>query len=138
MHMATIYHSASVQVPPGVAWDFLDRYTRSEVHVFSACVSEHQEADCRIVTLADGTEVRERNVTVDGERMRAVYTVPGLLGAEHHQAEMRVVREADGGATLVWCTDILPHEYAELLRETYAAMFDELVDAVNHHEGPLS
>jgi len=133
--MATIFYSSPVRVSPAVAWDFLDRYTRAEVHAFSVCVSERQEGNVRIVTLGDGSEVRERNVTVDPERMRAVYSVPGLLGAEHHQAEMRVVHEADGGATLEWCTDIVPDELAELLREPYASMFAELVDAVNRHRG---
>lgn len=133
--MATIFYASPVQVTPAVAWDFLDRYTRSEVHAFSVCVGERQEGDARIVTLVDGTEVRERNVTVDPERMRAVYTVPGLMGAEHHQAEMRVVADSDGRATLEWCTDIVPDELADLLREPYATMFAELLGAVNRHRG---
>ncbi len=131
--MATLRFSARVRVPPETAWDFLERYTRSAVHVFAACVGERQEGDVRVVTLADGSEVRERNVTVDAALMRAVYTVPGLLGAEHHQAEMRVERHADGGASVVWCTDVLPHALAERLRETYTTMFDELVHAVERH-----
>jgi hypothetical protein len=60
--------------------------------------------------------------------------VPGLLGAEHHQADMRIDQGRDGRAALVCCTDILPNELADLLRGTYAAMFDELVDAVHDHE----
>jgi hypothetical protein len=40
--MATLFHSAQVQVSPEVAWDFLDRYTRSEGHVFSAFVGLNQ------------------------------------------------------------------------------------------------
>jgi len=134
--MATIHHSAPLRVPADVAWDFLDRYTRSEVHVFSACVGERQDRDDRVVTLADGTEIRERNVTVDADHMRAVYTVPGLLGAEHHQAEMCVIDDGHGGATLVWCTDVLPHALAEPLRDVYAGMFEELLDAVNRHRVP--
>ena len=63
--MATIYREAKLTVTADVAWDFLERYTRSEVHVFSACTSEHQEDDCRVVTLIDGSEVWERNVSVD-------------------------------------------------------------------------
>ncbi|MEV2242264.1 SRPBCC family protein [Micromonospora sp. NPDC049891] len=131
--MATIYHEAKLTVTADVAWDFLDRYTRSEVHVFSACTSERQEDDYRVVTLADGTEIRERNVTVDPVRMRAVYAIPGFPGAEHHQAEMRVLADGDGAATLVWTTDILPHELVEHLGETYGVMFGELVTAVNEH-----
>jgi hypothetical protein len=131
--MASIHHSAPLEVPAAVAWDFVERYTRAEVHVFSACVSERLDGDVRVVVLGDGTEVRERNVTVDHYRMRAVYTVPGLLGAEHHQAEMRIVQQQDGSASLEWCTDVLPHELADLLRDTYAAMFGELLAAVHAH-----
>jgi hypothetical protein len=65
--------------------------------------------------------------------MRAVYTVPWVLGTEHHKAEMRVVPHDDGGAIVEWTTDIVPHELADVLREPYAAMFDELVSAVNRH-----
>ena len=128
-----VFYASAVRVSPAVAWDFLDRYSRSEVHAFSVCVGERQEGNVRVVTLGDGSEVREENVTVDPERMRAVYTVPGLLGADHHQAEMRVVSDTDGGAILEWSTDIAPDELAELLREPYATMFAELVDAVNRH-----
>lgn len=131
--LATIYHSARLDVPAATAWDFVERYTRSEVHVFSVCVGEHQDGDTRVVVLGDGSEVRERNVTVDPGRMRAVYTVPGLPGVEHHQAEMRVVRGAAGIAHLEWCTDVLPDEYADQLRDAYGPMFEELVSAVNGH-----
>src|SRR5215472_8540563 len=130
--MATIYFSALVRVPAETAWDFLDRYARSQVRAFSVCAAVRQEAGDRVVTLTNGREVRERIVTVDAERMRAVYTVPGLAGADHHQAEMRVERHAHGGVSVVWCTDVLPHAVAERLRDAYAPMFAELVDAVKH------
>jgi hypothetical protein len=131
--MATILHSAAVQVPADVAWDFLDRYTRAEVHVFSACVREFQDGDDRVVVLADGTEIREHNITVDPQRRRAVYTVTESLGLQHHQAEMRVVDGDDRPAVLEWCTDLLPNDTAEMFREFYALMFQELLAAVNGH-----
>ena len=34
--MASIHFTARLDVPAEVAWDFLERYTRSEVHMFSA------------------------------------------------------------------------------------------------------
>ncbi|UGQ11743.1 SRPBCC family protein [Yinghuangia sp. ASG 101] len=136
--MATLHFRAPLRVPPETAWHFLECYSRAEVHAFSACVAERREGNVRVVTLADGGEVRERNVTVDAGLMRAVYTVPGLHGAEHHQAEMRIERHADGGAFLVWCTDVLPHRLAEHLREAYTTMFDELLDAVHRHRGPMT
>jgi len=131
--MATLYHSARLDVAPDVAWDFLDRYTRSEVHVFSACVAERREGDWRVVTLEDGSELRERNITVDPARMRAVYTVPGMAGAEHHQAEMRVEVD-DHGAALVWVTDVLPASLTDDIADMYVVLFAELVHAVNAHE----
>lgn len=136
--MSAIYHEAVVDVPAPVAWDFLSRYARAEVHVFSSCVAERLEGDYRVVTLADGTEVPERNVTVDAALMRAVYTVPGLLGAEHHQAEMRVIDGGDGTALLSWTTDVAPDAIADHLREAYGVLFAELVGAVNAHTAELS
>ncbi|AEB45242.1 MULTISPECIES: hypothetical protein [Micromonospora] len=131
--MGTIHHEATLTVPADVAWDFLDRYTRAEVHIFSACVGERQQDDHRVVTLIDGTELWERNVTVDPQRRRAVYAIPGFPGAEHHQAEMRVLTDDNGTATLLWTTDILPHSLAAHLSDTYAVMFSELLAAVNGH-----
>ncbi|WP_341715693.1 hypothetical protein QQG74_16675 [Micromonospora sp. FIMYZ51] len=131
--MGTIYRQAKLTVTADVAWDFLDRYTRSEVHVFSAAKGERQEDDYRVVTLADGTELWERNVTVDAGLMRAVYAIPEFPGAEHHQAEMRVLRDGDDAATVVWITDLLPHELVNHLSEVYDVMFSELVAAINKH-----
>jgi Polyketide cyclase / dehydrase and lipid transport len=131
--MGTIHRTAMIDVTPEVAWDFLDRYTRSEVHVFSNCVAERQEGEYRVVTLPDGQEIWERNVTVDRARRRAVYAISGLLGAEHHQAEMRVDVADDGSARLVWITDLLPDAFAEQLAPVYDQLFDELTAAVNAH-----
>jgi hypothetical protein len=132
--MATIYRTAKLDVPAEVAWDFVDRYTRSEVHAFSNCVAERQEADYRVVNTVDGMEIWERNVTVDSERMRAVYAIPDFPGgAEHHQAEMRIDRGTDGSATLVWITDMLPDELAEAMAENYDQLMTDLVQAINNH-----
>jgi hypothetical protein len=46
---------------------------------------------------------------------------------------MRVLEESDGTARLEWCTDVLPHEYAQQLRTVYGPMFGEMVTAVNGH-----
>lgn len=131
--MGAVYHTAPLAVQAEVAWDFLDRYTRSEVHVFSSCTSERQVGDYRVVTIVNGDEVWEENVTVDPEHMRAVYRIPGLQGSVHHQAEMRVVNDADGKTSLVWVTDFLPHSIVEEVRDTYEVLFEELVAAVNGH-----
>lgn len=131
--MGSIHFTAKLDVPADVAWDFLERYTRSEVHVFSSCVAERQEGEYRVVTLADGNEVWERNVTVDPVNRRASYTISGLNGAEHHHAEMRVDVGSGDAVTLVWVTDYLPHELADQRAAGYAVLFDELVAGVLAH-----
>ena len=131
--MASIYHAVQLDAPADAAWDFLDRYTRAEVHVFSACVAERCEGEYRVVTLTDGQEIWERNVTVDPVRRRASYTVLGLNDVAHHHAEMRIDVDRDGSVTLVWVTDFLPHEIAGQYAANYAALFDELVAAATAH-----
>jgi hypothetical protein len=131
--MGTIYCEAQVDVPADVAWDYLDRFTRAEVLPFSSCVAGRLDGEHRVVTMPGGHEVWERNVTVDPVRRRTSYTITGLNGAEHHHAEMRVDAAPDGTVTLVWVTDYLPHELADQRAAGYAALFDELVAAVNAH-----
>jgi hypothetical protein len=80
--MGTIYKSAEIDVPASKAWTFLERYTRSEVHVFSNCVSERQDGEYRVVNTVDGMEIWELNVAIDNEHMRASYTIAGLFGGK--------------------------------------------------------
>ncbi|MFJ9127707.1 SRPBCC family protein [Streptomyces sp. NPDC102340] len=136
--MSSVHRSAELDVSADVAWDFIERYTRSEVHVFSLCRSERQEGEYRVVTLRDGREIWERNVTVDPAHRRAAYTVPHLNGAEHHHAEMRVEVDRLGGVHLIWVTDYLPHEIADERAARYDDLFAELVAAVNAHGGTMA
>lgn len=131
--MGSIHFEARLDVPADVAWDFLERYTRSEVHVFSSCVAERREGEYRVVTLANGQEVWERNVTVDPAHRRASYTISELNGAAHHHAEMRVDVRSGDEVTLVWVTDYLPHQIADQSAAVYAVLFEELVAAVTAH-----
>ncbi|MGD9796448.1 MAG: SRPBCC family protein [Acidimicrobiia bacterium] len=128
--MGTIYCKAHIDVPAAKAWDFLDRYTRSENHIFSNCVSERQDGEYRVVTTVDGMEIWELNVSVDAENMRASYTIPGLLGAEHHHASMQVLDDGTDGCMLVWITDFRPHDWAEEIRPFYDVMFAEMIAAI--------
>jgi hypothetical protein len=131
--VGSIYYAEKLDVPAGVAWDYLDRFARAEVLPFSSAVAVRREGECRVVTMPGGYEVQERIVTVDPVRRRTSYTIQGRGDAEHHHAEMRVDAGGDGAVTLVWVTDYLPHELAEQRAAGYAALFDELVAAVNAH-----
>jgi hypothetical protein len=131
--VASIYRVATLEVSPEVAGDYLERFAYARAHVFSMATGERMEGDARIVTQADGSEIVELNVTVDPVRRRVAYTVPGLNGAEHHHAEMRVDVDADGSARLSWTIDYLPHHLAEEREELYDGLFAELLAAVNSH-----
>jgi len=48
--MVSMYQAGDLGVSCAEAWDFVDRYTRSEAHAFSACTSERQVADYRVAT----------------------------------------------------------------------------------------
>jgi hypothetical protein len=133
--MGSIYHTARLDVPADVAWDYLDRFTRAEVIPFSSALAGRREGEYRVVTMPGGFEVRERIVSVDPARRRTSYTIQGLNDAEHHHAELRLDVAADGAVTLVWVTDYLPHELAQQRAAGYAALFTELVAAVNAHVG---
>ena len=130
--MACIYKSAALSVPADVAWGVIERYTRSAVHVFpSLSTGERQEGDYRIVTMPDGNEVHELNVSIDPTLRRSAYTIPGIPGVEHHHAVMQVVEDAEGKATLIWATDVRPDEMASALAPMFDIGFPELLEAVN-------
>jgi carbon monoxide dehydrogenase subunit G len=62
----------------------------------------------RVVTFADGNEVREPIVTLDDGLRRVAWTVTGGPLAHHH-ASMEV--HADGtGSRVVWITEVLPDD----------------------------
>ena len=71
----------------------------------------HIEGDQRILTLANGREVRELIVDLDDTRRRLAYAVVGgdSLGLSHHHASLQVFSEGAGRCRLVWQTDLLPH-----------------------------
>jgi hypothetical protein len=131
--MATIYKSADLKTGVETAWDFIDKYTRSEVHVFANSASERQEGDYRVVTDLEGKEFWELNVGKDPEHRYASYTVPDLFGATFHAASMQVFENGTDGCRLVWITDVLPDAFAEELGGFYDGLFKELVDAVEAH-----
>ncbi|MEU4240101.1 SRPBCC family protein [Actinoplanes sp. NPDC026619] len=75
------------------------------------------EGDTRILTMPDGSEVRELIVSIDQETRRLAYAVVGgqQLPITFHHASFQVFEEGDR-SRLVWLTDVLPHEMAPAVR----------------------
>ena len=128
--MASIYRTARLNVPASAAWDVVDKYTRTDIHVFSVVAKQHMEGDWRICESPDGHVARELNITVDPEHMRASYTVPDLFESTFHHASMQVFDNGDGSSTLTWITDVLPDTFVEEHADLYDGLWSDLVQAV--------
>ncbi|MGI5239453.1 SRPBCC family protein [Dactylosporangium sp. CA-139066] len=86
------------------------------------------EGDVRILTMPDGTEVRELIVAVDHDGRRMAYSVqgPGRLTLAHHHAAFEVFDHDGGRARLVWTTDVLPHDRAAAVRARVERGLEEI------------
>jgi hypothetical protein len=130
------YYSAQLDVSVERAWRVVEAYSRAAVHIFESCKNERMEGDFRVVTrVDDDVDVYELVISTDAEHMRHAYTVPGLLGAEHHFATMQVLPGDDGKARFVWTTDVYPHDALEKGNPfSWDDLFDEIVTALNTQE----
>ncbi|ABW13871.1 conserved hypothetical protein [Parafrankia sp. EAN1pec] len=128
--MATIYKTVDLDISSDAAWAFVEKFVRSEVHVFSNSASERQDGNYRVVTDHEGAEFWELNVGIDAEHRYSSYTVPDLFGATFHAASMQILDNGGPGCRFVWITDVLPDSFAEDLRGFYDNLFAELVAAI--------
>ena len=114
--MASIHIDTTIQAPAPQVWAALAAV--GEAHktfagVLSAC---HLEGDdVRVVTFANGLQVKEQIVTIDPVRMRIAYAAIGT-DLKHHSAAMQIIPATDGTCRFDWMTDVLPHEAVEWIR----------------------
>jgi hypothetical protein len=75
------------------------------------------EGDVRILTMPDGTRVRELILAIDHTIRRMAYAVTDgqRLPLTYHHASFQIFDEGDR-SRLVWLTDVLPHDMADLVR----------------------
>ena len=112
--MATLRRQIDVAASPADAWsavrDFGALPTRLVPGFVTGCVLEDDGA-VRLVTFANGLQVRERLVTCDDAGRRLAYTAEGGR-ASHYNAVVEVTDAAGGGSRLVWTVDLLPDALA--------------------------
>ena len=112
--MASIRKRFDVAASPDEAWqalaDFGALHTRLVPGFVTACSLEEGGA-VRLVTFANGMQVRERLVTRDEAGRRLVYKTEGGR-ASHYNAAVEVHERNGGGSRLVWTVDLLPDELA--------------------------
>ncbi|HZY17744.1 MAG TPA: SRPBCC family protein [Ramlibacter sp.] len=120
--MATIRKTFDTGLPAARAWDavrdFGALHTRLVPGFVTACTLEEDGA-VRLLTFANGLQVRERRVTCDDAARRLVYTAQGGR-ATHYNAAVEVA-DAAGGCRVTWTVDLLP--------DALAGAIDGMMDA---------
>ncbi len=116
--MACIRKEILVEAAPDAVWDAVrdvgEVHRRLAPGLVTHSVLEGNE---RSVTFANGLTVREVIVDIDDAARRYSYALVGGR-ARHHNASMQVFADGEARSRLVWITDILPDELADVVRQT--------------------
>jgi carbon monoxide dehydrogenase subunit G len=107
--MASIWKEFTIDTTPEAAWDAVRDFGAAHERLFPGVLTATRlEPGARVVTFADGHELREPIVALDEERRRLAWTATGGPLA-HHSASIQVI--PDGQRTrIVWITDVLPDQ----------------------------
>src|SRR4051794_8326219 len=110
--MASIRKEIVIESSAEDVWEVIGDFAAGPSRMAPGFVLDTRvEADCRIVTFADGTVIRERRVSVDHDTRRIVYAVvDGTVQPEHDNASMQVFADGERRCRLVWIRDVLPDE----------------------------
>jgi hypothetical protein len=113
--MASIHNEIRVAAPPEHVWAAIRSV--GEIHTRLArefVIDTRLDGDSRIVTFANGAIVRERIVDIDDRARRLVYSIVEWR-ATHHNASFQVFADGPSGSRIVWITDLLPNDLADLV-----------------------
>jgi carbon monoxide dehydrogenase subunit G len=113
--MASIRKEFAVDAPAERIWEAIRDVGAVHTRLARGMVRDaYLDGDCRIVTFANGEVVRERIVGIDDRSRRLAYAVVGWR-TTHHNASFEVVNDGDSRSRVIWTTDLLPDELAELV-----------------------
>jgi hypothetical protein len=112
--MATVHVDAVINLPAHQVWDAVADVGAVHRRLLPGRVADVRiEGDTRVLTMPDGSQVRELIVSVDHALRRMAYAVIDgqRLPLTYHHATFQVVDEGDR-SRLIWLTDVLPHTMA--------------------------
>ena len=119
--MACICKELHVGMPPGKLWEPVKdagHISRLFPNVIPASELGENSRSC---TLADGSKLTERIVTVDDELRRLAYTITqSPMPLTYHHASMQVFASGDG-SRFAWISDFLPDDAAAVFGEALEA-----------------
>jgi hypothetical protein len=108
--MASIYKEFRVNAAPAAIWkticDFGNVQKNMVPTVLRASRADGDRA--RVVTFANGMEVRELVVDLDHDARRFVYAAVEGGVTTHHNASWQLFDDGSGGTRFVWISDFLP------------------------------
>jgi uncharacterized protein YndB with AHSA1/START domain len=116
--VATIRVETLINVPADRVWAAIADVAHVHQRLLPGRVHDARiEGDIRILTMPDGSEIRELIISVDDQLRRMAYAVIAgpKLPLTHHHASFEVRDEGDG-ARLIWLTDVLPHDMTPAVR----------------------
>jgi len=113
--MASIHLEIPLQAPAERVWKRLRDVGEVKSLFPGVLTASRLEGDSRVVTFANGMDVRERIVDVDEKMRRVAYAVVEWQ-TTHHNASMQVLPDGEARSRLVWVTDLLPNEIAPQVR----------------------
>ena len=132
--MASIHQQILVEATPAQAWDAIRDVGALHTRLVPGFVLDTKlEPGARIVKFANGMEVRELIITLDGERRRLVWSAVGASLA-HHNASVQVFDGEHGGSRIEWIADLLPDAAEPAIRAMIgagAAAMKKALDALN-------
>lgn len=129
--MATIRKEVALKAGADAVWDAVrDFHNLHERLVRGFVVAAKPDADARLITFANGLEVREDLISCDDAGRRLAYTASGGGLLKHHNGVVEV-RPVGSGSVLVWTLDILPNEAAPAID----AMMDMGAEAMRQSLG---
>ncbi|RSM58233.1 MxaD family protein [Actinoplanes sp. ATCC 53533] len=130
--MATVCVEAIIDVPAQAVWEAVADVAAVHRRLLPGRVARARvEGDTRILSMPDGSEIRELILAVDHPIRRLAYAVTGgqRLPLTYHHASFQVFAEGDR-ARLVWLTDVLPHDQAGAVRARVERGIVEIKQAI--------
>jgi uncharacterized protein YndB with AHSA1/START domain len=116
--VATVQVDTVVDVPAERVWAAIADVGAVHLRLLPGRVADARlEGDTRVLTMPDGSVIRELILAVDhGHRRMAYAVIEGQgLPLTHHHAAFQVFDEGDR-SRVVWTTDLLPHALAGAVR----------------------
>jgi hypothetical protein len=116
--VATVRVETEINVSSQRVWDAIADVGSVHKRLLPGRVVDARiEGDVRVLTMPDGSQVRELIISIDHSGRRMAYAVVGgqRLPLTYHHASFQVIDE-DDHCRLIWLTDLLPHGMADAVQ----------------------